>query len=293
MEVYNINKIVPDPKHLSLINQMAAKTEGMIAVTGWEGSGKTSTLVSIAGVVAESGRTINVIYPDNSEISEQLPDRENLPGTWNLFKTDESSEALQKTLQTITNPDEALLFLGLDEAWIKAALDRAIQGYLTLINFNCAPFGDGAETMYVNGVLNALHKMGMSTADIAAGLAGISTQKLVPKLCKHCRTLSTGALSELQQLFPEAANLQKMWVAPGTPECKKCNKIGLLGRFAIYEQLVINEPEQEQIRQYLDSGKEPSWNSQIFMPFTDSVLYNIEAGNLGLDMFKSQVHELL
>ena len=291
MKIYPLSDIFPDTRRNSLVTKMTEKESGLIIVSSPPGGGKTTALYSVADVIARAGRTVNVILPKDYTY---IPDVEDLKGTWNFFETDPTAEGLQEALDRISDTREALLFLDIEEIWIKTALQKAQAGYLALVAMDCTSFGiDLADSIRVKGVFDALQKMGVSNTDIASCLSGIVGQWLLLKLCRHCRVQSTIELRKIKEIFPGAANLKTMWTAAGKKRCDECNTSGFLGRFAITEILDIHASEKEGIAEYLKSGHLPTWDEQNHQSFVQSVLVNMERGNLGMDMFKARVAELL
>jgi type II secretory ATPase GspE/PulE/Tfp pilus assembly ATPase PilB-like protein len=89
--------------------------------------------------------------------------------------------------------------------------------------------------------------MGVEPFLISSGLVGSVAQRLVRRLCQHCRTLGPPDKSEqalLDLLAGHPVQVEQIGKKVG---CAKCNQMGTMGRISIHEVLVMNEEVQHLI----------------------------------------------
>ena len=122
------------------------------------------------------------------------------------------------------------------------AIEAALTGHLVFstLHTNSAP-----ETV------TRLLGMGIDPFNFSDSLLGILAQRLVRRLCPHCREAYTPDAAEKEMIIAEYGMHP---VAPLTmaeldraalyrPQgCEKCKKTGYLGRLAIHELLTVNDP---------------------------------------------------
>jgi type IV pilus assembly protein PilB len=88
--------------------------------------------------------------------------------------------------------------------------------------------------------------MGVEPFLITATVEGIMAQRLVRKICAHCKTSFVPSRDQLIELNLRAEELKgrKFYFGEG---CDKCNNLGLKGRSGIYEFLVVTDELRELI----------------------------------------------
>jgi type IV pilus assembly protein PilB len=119
------------------------------------------------------------------------------------------------------------------------AIQASLTGHLvfTTLHTNDAP-----------GAVARLIDMGVEPFLIAASLEAVLAQRLIRKICTHCRTGYEPSESVLQQLglTPHEVGDKSFYYGRGCPEC---NQTGYKGRKGIYELLDITEPIRDLITQ--------------------------------------------
>jgi type II secretory ATPase GspE/PulE/Tfp pilus assembly ATPase PilB-like protein len=82
--------------------------------------------------------------------------------------------------------------------------------------------------------------MGIERYLLPSALIGIVGQRLLRRLCRHCKTEEQGIdiLLQAQEFSELTQNIQTNWVAPG---CDRCSQTGYSGRLAVYEVLLIDD----------------------------------------------------
>lgn len=196
----------------SLFLNKLNQPQGLILVTGPTGSGKTVTLYSALKQLNKPDKNISTVE-DPIEIQLNGINQVNINPKIGLdFAT---------IFRTLLRQDPDILMLGeiRDPETANVAIQAAQTGHLVLssLHTNCA-----AET------LTRLQTMGIAAYNIICSLSLIIAQRLVRKLCPHCKQVETIQIPKLK--FPH-------YRAVG---CKHCRQ-GYLGRTAIYELLTLND----------------------------------------------------
>ena len=120
-----------------------------------------------------------------------------------------------------------------DEETAATAVRAAITGHLVL------------STLHTNDALSTITRLlDMGAADylLSTALRGIIAQRLLRKLCPHCRKACTATEAE-RALFAFEKE-QALYRAVG---CEKCRHTGYLGRKGIFEVLCLNQGLREAI----------------------------------------------
>ncbi|NDL00561.1 type II secretion system protein GspE [Photorhabdus bodei] len=212
---------IPDPL-LNQLRQKLALPQGMILVTGPTGSGKTVTLYSCLQYLDQNKKNICSV-----EDPVEIP----LNGI-NQTQTNSKIELnFAKVLRALLRQDPDVIMVGeiRDGETAEISVKAAQTGHLVL------------STLHTNSTIDTLSRLqnlGISGYMAASCIKLIIAQRLVRKLCLHCRkqqTEETIINIENNSLFI------KQWLAVG---CEHCFS-GYYGRTAIYEFLEITYDIQQ------------------------------------------------
>jgi type IV pilus assembly protein PilB len=196
---------------------------GIFFVTGPTGSGKTTTLYALLKYLNHPG--VNILTIEN-------PVEYRLAGI-NQVQTNEAidldfSQALRAFLRL--DPDIILVGEVRDFETAQIACRAALTGHLVL------------TTMHTNDSLQAvlrLVEMGIDSTLAAPALIGVMAQRLVRRLCPHCKVPVTLKPEEIERYFEwDGKTPVQVFRAQG---CERCNRLGYLGRIAIHEMVLIND----------------------------------------------------
>jgi len=223
------------------LKQEITKPNGMIITTGPTGSGKTTTLYAILNKLNDEETKI---------ITLEDPVEYKLEGI-NQSQIDHGKEyTFAKGLRSILRQDPDVVMVGeiRDGETAEVAVNAALTGHLVI------------STIHTNSAAGAIPRflaMGTQAFLLAPALNAVIGQRLVRKICEHCKvedvldhTLLTKAkealatISEASQEKQEV-NLNKLTFYKGTG-CEQCNNIGYKGRIGIYEIMTITQ-EVEQL----------------------------------------------
>jgi type II secretory ATPase GspE/PulE/Tfp pilus assembly ATPase PilB-like protein len=221
-----------DPERATRMRHLVEKPHGLFLTTGPTGSGKTTTLYSILqGIYAPEKKILTIEDPVEYELAgvAQIPVR---PSRGFTFATG---------LRAILRQDPDVVMVGeiRDAETAEIAIRAALTGHqvFSTLHTNDAP---GAVTRLVD--------MGIEPFLISSSLEGVLAQRLVRRICPHCRVATplNPAVREKIELIEGQPLRGEFWTGAGCPECRG---LGYRGRVGIFELLVINPALRELILQ--------------------------------------------
>lgn len=223
---------------MNIFDRELQKPNGLILNTGPTGSGKTTTLYAFLRKVSEPGIKI---------ITIEDPIEYHLPG---IVQTQVSRDyTFASGLRSTLRQDPDIIMVGeIRDAEVAAtAVHAALTGHLV---FSTLHTNDAA------GTFPRLLDMGVSADIMGAAVTVAMAQRLVRKLCVHCREpkpiMGDDAIliERLLRNVPHAEELpqnrETMWVAKG---CEKCGGLGYKGRISIVEVILMDREIEECVRQ--------------------------------------------
>lgn len=198
---------------------------GIILITGPTGSGKSTSLYTAL-------HKINT--PDRKIITVEDPVEYQLDGVNQIQTKPQIGLTFASALRSIVRQDPDVIMIGemRDIETARIAVQSALTGHLVL------------STLHTNdaaGGVTRLLDMGLEDYLISSTVNGILGQRLVRKLCPHCR--------ESYEPLPEVAAELKLWnfskerdILLYRPKgCEACDGTGYRGRLAITELLVMTD----------------------------------------------------
>ncbi|MBX3731806.1 MAG: Flp pilus assembly complex ATPase component TadA [Verrucomicrobiae bacterium] len=198
---------------------------GIFAVTGPTGSGKTTTLYSAL-------RRINTI--DSKLLTVEDPVEFDIEGIMQVQTNESTGLTFMKALRAFLRQDPDVIMIGemRDLETAQIAIQASLTGHLVL------------STLHTNdsaGAVTRLVDMGVEPFLISSTLLGVLAQRLVRKICTQCRTPFEPTEMQLGQLGMSAHDLGDRTFFYGRG-CPNCNDSGYKGRKGIYELLVVSDP---------------------------------------------------
>ncbi len=201
---------------------VVAKPQGIILATGPTGSGKTTTLYALLQHNASPERnyvTIEDPVEFHVDMAGQVPVKERIGLNF------------ASVLRAILRQDPDVILLGeiRDEETADVAFHAAMTGHLVYSTLH---------TSSAAATVARLLDLGLKPFVLASALEAIIAQRLVRRICNHCREEVPAPTDTLAQLGPQFLN-SKLAFYRGRG-CEKCHK-GYRGRVAIHEVLTMNE----------------------------------------------------
>ncbi len=204
---------------LEKYRQIVHQPNGVMLVTGPTGSGKSTTLYA----------TLNEINDEAINISTvEDPVEFNLGGI-NQFQTNEKAGfTFAGALRALLRQDPDVIMVGeiRDQETAKIAIQAALTGHMVF------------STLHTNDAPSAvtrLFNIGVESYLVSASVRGTLAQRLVRKICNHCkepREISPQLRRTLDKLQKNTTPIETLYQGLG---CKKCRNTGLAGRVGVYE----------------------------------------------------------
>ncbi|HCC06955.1 MAG TPA: hypothetical protein DEP72_02135 [Clostridiales bacterium] len=247
------------PEEEILAREKLSRKQGMIIVTGPTGSGKTTTLYSMLAHVKSS--EVNITTIENPvEIA--------LPGVNQTQVTKKTT--FSDALKAILRQDPDIIMVGeiRDFETADIAIKSALTGHLvfTTIHTNSAV-----------GVVTRLMNMGVEPYLVADALELVISQRLVRRLCQHCKVEDREGLVQMKELYPE--KFQDCDVIYKAKGCTKCKNLGYSGRIAVYEMFAPDE----QLRISMVKGElEKIQSYKNFKSMFDDAMRKVKEGKISL-----------
>ncbi len=195
---------------------------GIVLVTGPTGSGKTTTLYGALNAIRDvRDKIITVEDPVEYQMSgiQQVNVNVNAGLTF--------ANALRSILRQ--DPDKIMIGEIRDTETLRIAIQAALTGHLVL------------STLHTNDAISAVTRildMGIESYLVSGALVAIQAQRLVRKICPHCKvptTVSSKVMEEISEYTTEDAVFYK------GEGCKECQHTGYIGREMISEVFPISD----------------------------------------------------
>ena len=231
-------------------NTLTSHSHGIILVTGPTGSGKTTTLYS----------TLKQLATEQVNVCTIEDPIEMLEPSFNQMQVNNGIElGFADGVRALMRQDPDIIMVGeiRDQDTANMAIQAALTGHLVLstLHTNDAPSS-----------LTRLHDLGVQPFLTAATILGVLAQRLVRKLCPHCKQESFLNEQEWQHLAADYPLPRPEFVFKAVG-CEECRHTGYKGRVGIYEfmplsletkQLIGADANLNQLRQQAKKeGVEP------------------------------------
>lgn len=217
----DLAKLGFEESDLKLFKKSIQMPYGMILVTGPTGSGKTTTLYAALS---------EINCPEVNITTIEDPIEYNLQGINQTHVRADIGVTFANALRSILRQDPNIIMVGeiRDSETAEIAIRSAMTGHLVLstLHTNDAP-----------SAITRLIEMGVEPFLVASSVKMILAQRLLRRLCIHCKKEAKPTKEHIEELQLSATS-EKIFYAP--QGCSKCNNIGYIGRTAVYEVLQIN-----------------------------------------------------
>jgi type IV pilus assembly protein PilB len=232
-----------EPDDRAKLVQALGQPHGLILMTGPTGSGKTLSLYSCLELLNRTEVNISTVE-DPSEI--------HLPGANQVNINDRAGLTFATTLRALLRQDPDVIMVGeiRDLETAEIAIQAAQTGHLVLSTLHT---NDAPDT------LARLRHMGLAAFNVAASVSLVTAQRLVRRLCEHCKRPLDATESDFffsqfsaqdQAVIPPHMRAQALaYKAVG---CDACDK-GYKGRIGLYQVMPISDAMQTLIMRDSDA----------------------------------------
>jgi type II secretory ATPase GspE/PulE/Tfp pilus assembly ATPase PilB-like protein/DNA-binding response OmpR family regulator len=207
---------------LETLRACIRKPHGILLVTGPTGSGKTTTLYTALQALNDPGRNI---------VTVEDPVEFELHRITQVQIRPEAGLTFPVALRAILRQDPNVIMVGemRDAETADIAIKAALTGHLVL------------STLHTNDAPSAVLRlvdMGVPAFLVASAVQMVLAQRLLRKLCPHCRTPSDPPPNFREKFKIRTDAKAQFYRAVG---CDRCNQIGYKGRIGAAEILVLDD----------------------------------------------------
>ena len=207
---------------LAAVTRIIQRPHGIILVTGPTGSGKTTSLYAM--LTRLNQRSTNIMTVED-------PIEYYLDGVSQTQVQSKIDMSFARGLRAILRHDPDIVMVGeiRDLETAEIAVQASLTGHLVL------------STLHTNSAIGAamrLRDMGLEPFLLASSLNGVLAQRLVRRLCQHCRRPYAAGAAECETLGVPQQEPPTIYAPVG---CPQCSHSGYQGRTAIFEVVEVDE----------------------------------------------------
>lgn len=224
----DLSSLGMQPRDLAVFERMIARPHGIVLVTGPTGSGKTTSLYAALSQLNDRRRNIMTV---------EDPVEYELEGVGQMQVNSRIDLTFARGLRSILRQDPDVIMVGeiRDHETAEVAVRSSMTGHLVL------------STLHTNSAVSSVTRltdMGVERYLLAPMLVGLVAQRLVRRLCPHCREPATATASDQEAM----AGLVKVGDRICRPRgCPECREDGYRGRLGLYEVVEVDERFQSLI----------------------------------------------
>jgi type II secretory ATPase GspE/PulE/Tfp pilus assembly ATPase PilB-like protein len=255
-----------EPERAAIMWRLVEKPHGLFLTTGPTGSGKTTTLYSILqGIYSAEKKILTIEDPVEYE----------LPGVAQIPVRPSRNFNFANGLRAILRQDPDVVMVGeiRDSETAEIAIRAALTGHQVF------------STLHTNdstGAVTRLLDMGVEAFLISSSLEGVLAQRLVRRLCPHCKAQTAVSPAVRDRLEILGGRRIEGMFYQGTG-CEECRGTGYLGRIGIFELLVIGLELRELILQKRSSAEMKASAQKSMMTMHQDALQKAAAGITSLE----------
>ena len=234
----DLDAIGLSPQILKDFKAVLARPNGVFLVTGPTGSGKTTTLYAALS-------RLNTV--DRKILTVEDPVEYQITGVNQIQTASKVGLDFAGALRSILRQDPDVVMIGeiRDKETASIAIQAALTGHIVL------------STLHTNDAPSAITRlldMGVEDYLLTSTVNGVMSQRLVRKLCPHCKqphTISSEELSTMGVTHLLEPGQEVTVYGPG--ECDECAHTGYRGRMGIHELLLMNDQVRHEVLQRASS----------------------------------------
>ncbi|MDQ6946603.1 MAG: Flp pilus assembly complex ATPase component TadA [Actinomycetota bacterium] len=225
--LFHLEDLGMSPEGYERYNRLVRSPVGMVVCAGPTGSGKTTTLYATLTDINDIERNI---------VTLEDPVEYVFPSINQTQINEQAGITFADSLRGILRQDPDVILVGeiRDAETARIAVQSALTGHLVLSSLH------GTDTA------SALHRfldMGVEPFLIASSVIGIVSQRLVRRICRHCRVPYAPSVDEMA-LYEQCGGPPKRVFGHGEG-CNLCSRTGYSGRTGIYEVMSVTDAVKE------------------------------------------------
>jgi general secretion pathway protein E/type IV pilus assembly protein PilB len=221
--LFDLQSLGIEPETYRTVRQLIDLPHGIMLVTGPTGSGKTTTLYSAL---------LEINKPELKIITTEDPVEYQLAGINQIQVHTKIGLTFGHSLRSILRHDPDVVLIGeiRDLETAENAIQASLTGHLV---FSTLHTNDAA------GAYTRLVDMGVEPFLVSSTVEAVMAQRLVRRLCQHCKHPYRPNEDDLPPDFPrEGLNGHDLFERVG---CRQCRQTGYSGRLGLYELLVTTD----------------------------------------------------
>lgn len=244
-KVYTMPELGMADEDLKKLREASKRSFGMVLVTGPTGSGKTTTIYSVLN-------TINRVEHNLTSIED--PIEYQISGANQVQVNEKTGLTFANGLRSLLRQDPDYIFVGeiRDTETAGIAVNAALTGHLVF------------STLHTNNAaasLPRLYDMKVEPFLVASTVHLIIAQRLVRKICDHCRVSEVISVKELEK-YLDSDSIKQHFIPAGENKevriykgsgCRVCHNSGYKGRIGIFEVLEVTKTIRDMVANRADA----------------------------------------
>lgn len=263
-DLLNLQKLGLPPVTLQALQNALQKPNGMLLISGPTGSGKTTTLYAALASLNDGSKNILTVEDPIEYDLNRISQTQINPQAGMTFA---------RGLRSILRQDPDVVMVGeiRDRETADIAVRASLTGHVVL------------STLHTNSAIstiNRLRDMQIEPYLLASSLSGVMAQRLVRRLCDHCKQPHTPTQAECDLLGLTPDDLPQIYRSVG---CSHCHHSGYEGRLGLYEFIAIDDQVKAL---FLDGASEAAIAGHVFahsMTLVQHGVMRLQQGETTLD----------
>lgn len=254
------------PEDMKLWLELISQPQGLILVTGPTGSGKTTTLYTTLNKVAT---------PDVNVCTAEDPVEMEVDSFNQVQVNPQIGLNFAECIRAFLRQDPDIIMVGeiRDHDTGEMAIQSSLTGHLVF------------STLHTNGALATIQRLvdlGLPSFLINSSLTGILAQRLVKRLCPHCKHEVPVDANKWSALLDgeELPAPEKIYEPVG---CEECKQSGYLGRICVYELVKIDDNIKKVIHDKIEISELKEKTRGLYTSFRKNCARKLIAGETSMD----------
>jgi type IV pilus assembly protein PilB len=233
----DLEKVGLRDEDLTDVRSLMRKPNGIVIVTGPTGSGKTTTLYAALNELNQITEKI---------LTAEDPVEYDIDGLCQVQINEDVGLTFAKALRAFLRQDPDIILIGemRDLETGQIAVQASLTGHLVF------------STLHTNDAPSSIARLvdlGLEPFLVTATLEGIVAQRLVRRICLHCKEPYKPSEEELMELQLSLDDVEGRSFFRGRG-CEHCNHTGFLGRMALFEIMVMYDEIKELVMQHASTN---------------------------------------